>query len=60
VENNSPAKVGLVGGKLLDLYKRGRKTQNKGGKIRAKTESRNIEQKNKTQKREGKVKEQDI
>jgi len=30
VENNSPAKAGLVGGKLLDLYKRGRKTQNRG------------------------------
>jgi hypothetical protein len=44
VENNSPAKAGLVGGKLLDLYKRGTENQRKknqeakprGGKTREK------------------------
>jgi hypothetical protein len=30
VEDNSPAKVGLVRDKLLGLYKRGRKTQSRG------------------------------
>jgi hypothetical protein len=39
VENNSPAKAGLVGGKLLDLYKRGGKTRaKKRVRTRAKTQ----------------------
>ena len=39
MENNSPAKAGLVGGKLLDLDKRGRKTQNEKKKRKEKTEA---------------------
>jgi hypothetical protein len=59
VANNSPAKAGLVkGGSWGISIKREKKTWKKRDpKTRAKTGSRNTEQKNKTQKREGKVKE---
>jgi len=40
VEDNSPAKAGLVRGKLLGLYKRGRKTQSKRAKKKIKRKNR--------------------
>jgi len=62
VANNSPARAGLVkGGSWGISIKREKKSWKKidpkTEKTRAKTGSRNTEQKNKTQKREGKVKE---
>jgi hypothetical protein len=51
VEDNSPAKAGLVRGKLLGLYKRGRKTQSKRAKKKSKekTEQRREKKKERTQ-----------